>query len=92
MVTISKDFLESLPDDDLVEFINTMSTWHGMSPSEKDELLEEKNREMYAGREFGARFKCSFCRKDEPDEIEFGGMFMFKFVLYAAVTVALACP
>eukprot|EP00985_Skeletonema_marinoi_P005984 scaffold2590_cov172-Skeletonema_marinoi.AAC.2 len=72
MANISKDYLDSLPADERAEFLNDVFSMLSMDPSKKDETMAQNIRKMYAGHE-GRSVKCSFCRKDEPDDQEFGG-------------------
>ena len=73
MFTISKDYLESLPDDKRKTFLNNVNSMRNMTPSAREELLTNQFRELYADHK-GRIIKCSFCRKDEPDgNKEFGG-------------------
>eukprot|EP00984_Skeletonema_dohrnii_P003245 scaffold1075_cov100-Skeletonema_dohrnii-CCMP3373.AAC.1 len=71
MASISEDYLDSLPADERAEFLNGLFSMLSMDPSKKDETMAQNIRKMYAGHE-GRVVKCSFCRKDEPDDQEFG--------------------
>ncbi len=75
MATISKDYLDSLPADERDEFLSSVLAGLSMSPSDRDKIMEEKLREMYADHR-GRIVICSFCRKDEPDDQEFGGGYL----------------
>ena len=75
MVTISEDFLNSLPADKRAEFLNATFEMLSMNPSDQDEIMAQNIRRLYEGHQ-GKVIKCSFCRKDEPDDQEFGRMFI----------------
>jgi len=47
-----------------------------MNSSKRDEIVAQKIREMYKDHQ-GKLIKCTFCRKDEPEDQEFGRMYIF---------------
>eukprot|EP00984_Skeletonema_dohrnii_P031701 scaffold24548_cov78-Skeletonema_dohrnii-CCMP3373.AAC.1 len=73
MASISEDYLDSLPADERAEFLSDVFSMLLMDPTKQDEIMAQKIRRMYAGHEGRVANKCSFCRKDEPDDQEFGG-------------------
>ncbi|KAK1738049.1 hypothetical protein QTG54_011343 [Skeletonema marinoi] len=83
MANISEDYLDSLPADERAEFLNDVFSMLSMDPSKKDETMAQNIRKMYAGHE-GNVVKCSFCRKDEPDDQEFGECSGCGLVLYCS--------
>ena len=42
-----------------------------MNPSKRDEIMEQNIRGWYQNHQ-GRVIKCNFCRKDEPEDQEFG--------------------
>ena len=42
-----------------------------MNPSQQDEITAQNIRELYQNHH-GRVIKCNFCRKDEPEDQEFG--------------------
>ena len=72
MATISKDFLNSMPEDERAEFLlEAFELLALKNPSEQDEIIAQKIRGWYNGHQ-GRVTKCVYCRKDEPDDKEFG--------------------
>jgi hypothetical protein len=71
MATISEDFLNSLPANERDDFLKKMMEVLSMNPSQQDEITAQKIRGWYEGHQ-GRVIKCNFCRKDEPEDQEFG--------------------
>ena len=71
MATISGDFLNSLPANERDDFIRKMMEVLSMNPSERDEITVQNIRGLYHNHQ-GKVIKCNFCRKDEPEDQEFG--------------------
>lgn len=88
MVTISEDFLNSLPADKRAEFLNATFEMLSMNPSDQDEIMAQNIRRLYEGHQ-GKVIKCSFCRNDEPDDQEFGRMYYQQFTVTTATIIFL---
>ena len=73
MATISEDFLNSLPANERDDFLGKMMKVLSisMNPSERDEITAQDIRGLYHNHQ-GKVIKCNFCRKDEPEDQEFG--------------------
>lgn len=80
MATINQDYLDSLPADERAEFLNTVYNTTlafemlSMNPSPND-IMVQNIRGLYKDYK-GTLIKCTFCRKDEPDDQEFGGRYI----------------
>ena len=83
MANISEAFLDSMPEDERGEFLRDTFEFLALkNPSEQDEIIAQKIRGWYKHHQ-GKVIKCSYCRKDEPDEQEFGRMyFTLMFALF----------
>ena len=71
MATISEDFLNSLPEGERDDLLRKMMEVLSMNPQQQDEIMEHNIREMYKNHQ-GIVNKCSYCRKDEHCDQEFG--------------------
>ena len=71
MATISEDFLNSLPANERDDFLKKMMELLSMNPSQRDEITAQNIRGLYENHH-GKVIKCNFCRKDEPEDQEFG--------------------
>ena len=71
MATISEDFLNSLPADERAEFVQNALE---MNPSEQDEIMAQNIRGLYKDHQRNV-INCTFCKKNEPVDQEFGRMY-----------------
>jgi len=84
MATISKEFLDSLPADERDEFLSSTLAMLSLNPPEQDDkIMGQKMRDIYKDHR-GRIVECSFCRKDEPDDQEFGECTGCRLVLYCS--------
>ena len=71
MAAISDDFLNSLSEGERSEFVQNALDFLSMNPSEQDETMAQNIRGWYEDHK-GRVIKCTFCRKEEGCEEEFG--------------------
>jgi transcription elongation factor GreA-like protein len=76
MAAISEDYLNSMSADERDDFLKNIFDVFSMNSSKRDEIVAQKIREMYKDHQ-GKLIKCTFCRKDEPEDQEFGRMYIF---------------
>lgn len=74
MAAISEDYLNSMSADDRDDFLKNIFDVFLMNSSKRDEIVAQKIRVMYKDHQ-GKQLKCTFCRKDEPEDQEFGRMY-----------------